>query len=120
MNHSELHKKYDAVKATLDAALKAAAEFKTEADGAFDWEMNEIINELRLARRYSGKPGEVLYCNWRWCVHAAPFEDQERGQDIDTAAAAEARAIPLGDGEQWFKGRVHPECAKALSERRSV
>lgn len=117
---SKLHDKYDAMRKALDEALKAAGDFKAEAGETFQWEMDNIISELRLARRYSGKPGEVLYCNWRFCVRAAEFENQGRGEVLDEEKAREARAIPCGEGEQWFKGRVHPECLQALQERRGA
>jgi hypothetical protein len=111
------HDKYDAMREALNAALKAVGEFAKVAP-QFEWETNHIADELQLARRYAGKPGEVLYCNWRWCEHAKPYEDQERGQDIDAAAAAEARALSDGESIPYFKGLVHPECMEAIKERR--
>lgn len=119
MPRSEVHDKYDALRAALDAALKAAREFAKDEDAQrFKWEYQEIEQLVRQARRYAGKPGEVLYCNWRWCVHAAEFEDQERGASEEPEKADEARALLPGEGEQWFKGRVHPECWEAIQNRR--
>jgi hypothetical protein len=119
MPRSEVHDKYDALRAALDAALSAAREFAKDPDAQqFKWEYGEIEGLVRQARRYAGKPGEVLYCNWRWCVHAAEFEDQERGASEEPKKADEARALLPGEGEQWFKGRVHPECWEAIQNRR--
>jgi histidine triad (HIT) family protein len=105
-----LYRRYLRESAALQETLRAlhAAE-----GGRFDWEVNEASQLVGHARRYMGKVGEVLYCGWPHCLHADEPEDRFREHATDYRG----RAIPIGEGEQWFKGRIHTDCWEAMKEQ---
>ena len=47
-------------------------------------------------------------------LHADEPEDRFREHATDY----KGRAIPVGEGVQWFKGRIHPDCLEALNAER--
>lgn len=111
---SPTHHLYRRALREQDALLQTLGALRTAEDGRFDWEVGEAIQLVGHARRYMSKPGEVLFCNWRGCLHADEPEDRFRNYDPDYAG----RAIPIGEGLQWFKGRIHEDCMAALNAGR--
>lgn len=95
------------------ALQETLAALKRAEDGRFDWEVGEAYQLVGHARRYMGKVGEVLYCGWRDCLHADPAIECAPDWPRDFRG----RAIPMGEGEQWFKGRVHTDCWEAMQGR---
>lgn len=111
---SPTHHLYRRALREQDALLQTLGQLRKAEDGRFDWEVGEALNLVGHARRYMSKPGEVLYCNWRGCIHADEPEDRFREHATDY----KGRAIPLGEGVQWYKGRIHPDCLEALNAER--
>lgn len=107
---SPTHHLYRRVERETDALLTSLRALHAAEGGRFDWEAQHALTEVGLAKRYLGKVGEVLYCGWRGCLHADPAIECAPDWPTDYAG----RAIPLGDGEQWFKGRVHADCLDAI------
>lgn len=111
---SPTHHLYRRALREQDALLETLGALKRAEGGAFDWEVGEAIQLVGHARRYMGKPGEVLFCNWRGCIHADEPEDRFREHVTDY----KGRAIPFGEGVQYFKGRLHEDCWEALRKER--
>lgn len=111
---SPTHHLYRRALREQDALLETLGQLRGREDERFSWEVGEAIQLVRQARRYMGKPGEVLYCNWRGCLHADEPEDRFR----EYATDYKGRAIPIGEGVQWFKGRIHADCLEALNAER--
>jgi len=113
---SPVHHLYRRCLREQDALLETLGALRKAEGGRFDWEVGEAIQLVRHARRYMGKPGEVLFCNWRGCLHADPEIECAPHWPRDYRG----RAIPVGEGEPWFKGRVHDDCWVAIqAERRA-
>lgn len=111
---SPTHHLYRRALREQDALLQTLGALRKAEDGRFDWEVREAIQLVGHARRYMGKPGEVLFCNWRGCLHA----DEPDNRFIEHATDYKGRAIPIGEGVQWFKGRIHADCLEALNAER--
>jgi hypothetical protein len=99
-----------------DALLKSLRALQQAENGRFEWEVNEAAQLVGHSNRYLRKVGEVLYCNWRGCLHA----DAQIECAPDWPRDYQGRAIPLGEGEQWFKGRVHTDCFAAMQKEREA
>lgn len=110
---SPTHHLYRRAKREQDALLETLGAFIKAEDWHFQWEVNEAIQLVKHARRYMGKPGEVLFCNWRGCIHADEADDGW-GDTRDY----KGRAIPFGEGVQYFKGKLHDDCWEALQKER--
>lgn len=67
---SPTHHLYRRALREQDALLETLGKLRTAEGGRFDWEVGEAIQLVDHARRYMGKLGEVLFCNWRGCLHA--------------------------------------------------
>ena len=111
---SPTHHLYRRALREQDALLQTLGQMREAEGGRFKHEAGEALNLVGHARRYMSKPGEVLYCNWRGCLHADEPEDRFREHATDY----KGRAIPVGEGVQWFKGRIHPDCLEALNAER--
>lgn len=111
---SPTHHLYQRSRRELDALLETLTTFVKAEDWRFQWEVNEAIQLVKHARRYMDKPGEVLFCNWRDCLHADEPEDRWIEHETDYRG----RAIPLGEGVPHFKGRLHKDCWEALTKER--
>lgn len=109
MSRTATHDAYDALCILADDLSDTLREFRELDGGAFEWEADEAAKLVGQARRYLSKPGEVLYCNWTYCLHA-------EGEDVARSGKTDkrGRALAAGEGVQWFKGHVHPDCMKAL------
>lgn len=97
------------------ALLETLGELHAAEDGWFDWEVKEASALVGHARRYMGKVGEVLFCGYRDCLHADEPGDR---WNCDRPTDYKGRAIPIGEGVQHFKGRVHAACAEAIRKER--
>lgn len=109
---SSTHHVYRCALREADALVESLSTLAAAEDGRFDWEVAEAAQLVRHANRYLGKVGEVLYCNWRGCLHANEPEDFNAARDF------KGRAIPIGEGKEWYKGRVHDDCMVALQAER--
>lgn len=110
---SSTHHLYRRALRETDALLETLDTLRKVEDGRFDWEVGETAQLVGHSNRYLRKVGEVLYCNWRDCLHADPAIECAPNWPRDYRG----RAIPMGEGVQWFKGRVHADCWEALRER---
>lgn len=109
---SPTHHLYRRAERETDALLETLRTLRTAEGGRFEWEVDKAIGLVGHATRYLSKPGEVLYCNWTDCLHAKP---QVPGAPYAPDYAG--RAIPIGEGVQHFKGRIHEDCAEAMRAR---
>jgi len=98
--------------AALQESLAALAKVEGER---FEWEVREASQLVGHARRYLGKVGEVLFCGYRDCLHADEPGDR---WNADNPTDWKGRAIPIGEGVQWFKGRLHEDCYAKVKEDR--
>ncbi len=105
---SPTHHLYRRAIRETDALLETLHTLHGAEGGIFDWEVAEAIALVGHSRRYMSKPGEVLFCNWRDCIHADEPEDRSLYYEGHDYAG---RAIPLGEGVPYFKGRMHADCA---------
>lgn len=111
---SPTHHLYRRALREADALSESLRKLTTAEEGRFAWEATEASLLVGQARRYMGKPGEILYCNWRDCLHADPAIECAPDWPRDY----KNRAIPPGEGVPWFKGRVHADCMAALTAER--
>lgn len=89
------HDNYDEAMADLNFAI-ANIRMLLEEEPSCEWEVNEALKEIGLARRYMSKVGERLFCNWSGC-------------------SEEDEALSKGEGVPYFKGLVHPECLEKIN-----
>lgn len=97
-----------------DALLETLGSLRESEGGQFEWEVDEARQLVGHSNRYLRKVGEVLFCNWRFCIRADEPDDRWGDEGTDW----KGRAIPVGEGVQHFKGRIHTDCAEAMLERR--
>lgn len=93
------HHLYLRAEREVGALQDTLAALRGAADERFAWEAFEAAKCVRQGKRYLEKIGEVLYCTWADCLH----DDN--------------RAIPLGEGEPYFKGMMHADCYAAMQEK---
>lgn len=104
------HHLYRRAQRELAALQKSLYALRVVDRHAFEWEADEAIKLVGQAGRYLGKPGEVLFCNWSRCLHAVGEDRADKYPTTDW----KNRAIPMGEGAQWYKGRVHADCLEAI------
>lgn len=104
---SSTHHVYRRALRETDGLVESLSSLAAAEDGRFDWEITEARQLIRQANRYLSKVGEVLYCNWTGCLHA---DEDEHTTDY------KGRAIPIGGGVPWFKGRIHTDCVEAMKK----
>lgn len=111
---SPTHHLYQRYRRESAALLETMRALKIAEGGSFEWEVSEAGQLVGHADRYMRKIGEVLYCNWRGCIHADKQIECAPSWPRDYAG----RAIPVGEGVQYFKGRIHTDCAAAMNAER--
>lgn len=108
------HHLYQRALREQDALLATLSQFSEVEDGRFAWEAEEARQLVAHCRRYMGKPGEILYCNWRGCLHADEPDNRFEAHRTDYVG----RALQPGEGIAYFKGRVHADCYAKMTEGR--
>jgi histidine triad (HIT) family protein len=112
---SPTHHLYQRYRRESAALLETIGALRKVEDEWFEWEAREAGLLVGHADRYMRKIGEVLYCGWHGCLHADEPGDR---WVADNPTDYVGRAIPIGEGVQHFKGRIHADCAEAMRKER--
>lgn len=111
MSRTSTHDLYEAIEQQISDLQGSLSKLRTADGGRFKWETDEASRLIAHAKRYLGKPGEVLYCNWHDCINAD--DGGKFGEDRDLVG----RALSPDEGVQFFKGRIHRDCAEEKARR---